>query len=173
MSAMTDTSRSRKEMLQDRLTGTLIGLANAINGNEHLIDRDNSRLLLEALAATCPDADIDADGLVELIDRVQRGKYRVVPNCAECANRCGRTDDYDMNNLWNAPLESRTLRCRILEGVRAIAAEGGAADGEDREAVLFLLNALFAVGMDDWNAETLQAVLHTVEARRTDGEASR
>ena len=158
--------RSRKAVLQDRLTGTLIGLANAINGNEHLINTRNSRLLIAALKCTCPACDIHPDDLVEMIDDVQHEKYRIVPNCAECANRCGRTDDYDMMGLWAAEEESRILRCRILEGVRNIAAGLSETEEAPRETILLLFNALFAVGMGDWNGETLMTVVRQVEQQQ-------
>lgn len=158
--------RSRKAVLQDRLTGTLIGLANAINGNEHLINARNSRLLVAALKCTGSACDIEPDELVEMIDDVQHEKYRIVPNCAECANRCGRTDDYDMTGLWEAEEASRTLRCRILEGVQNIAAGLLETEEAPRETILLLFNALFAVGMGDWNSETLMAVVDQVEQHR-------
>ena len=38
--------------LQDRLTGKLIGLANAVSGNEHLISAASNAVVVEGLFAT-------------------------------------------------------------------------------------------------------------------------
>ncbi len=151
---MKELSVKQMTALQDRLIGALIGLANAINGNDHLIDGENSRLVIEALAAVQADAAV-IEGLIE---RVQAEKYRIVPNCAVCMNRCGRTDDYDMQGLWKGSEESRALRSLILFGILDIAACIYPACA-DREVILFLYNALFVIGMEDWNAQALLPTL--------------
>ena len=57
-----------------------------------------------------------------LIDRVHGEKARLVPDCAVCASACGRTDDYDMEKLWGAQEDIRSLKSLILFGVRGMAA---------------------------------------------------
>ena len=57
--------------VQDRLTGALIGLAHAVIGNEHMVDRQTHRLVREALCATVPGAGCDRAAVARLKERVR------------------------------------------------------------------------------------------------------
>ena len=64
---------SETARLQDRLTGALIGLARASNGEEHLAD-DVCRLMIRALFATLTNVNFDPQAPGQLIDLVHREK---------------------------------------------------------------------------------------------------
>ena len=114
--------KAETSALQDRLTGALIGLAHARQGNEDKITAETDRLVLEALFATVTNVNFNDAALSALIDRVHAEKQRLVPDCSVCTHSCGRNDDYDMNLLWTADEDIRSLKSLILFGVRGMAA---------------------------------------------------
>ena len=107
--------------LQDKLTGALVGLANAVVGNVSFPETD--RVMMEGLFATLTNVNFDDDSLKALIDRVHGEKERYVPGCGECQEPCGRTEDFPMERLWKEENEDiRSLKSLLLFGLRGIAA---------------------------------------------------
>lgn len=106
--------------LQDELTGALIGLARAAD-TAPAVSNETWQVMIEGLLASAP-ANYSERSLLEWIDRVHVEKFKVVPDCAVCASPCGRTADYNMSKIWNAPEEIRNLKVLILWGIRGIAA---------------------------------------------------
>ena len=153
--------------LQDRLTGTLIGLARAIEGNEHLVVDSTNQLFLEGLFATLTNVNFDPESFFRLLDWADVEKRRLVGNCYICTSPCGRNEDYEMENLWNANEDSRSLRSLILYGIRGVAAYAYHAwvlGYKDDSIYKFIHKALFAVGRDDWGmGELLPIVLEVGE----------
>ena len=150
--------------LQNQLTGALIGLARAVDGNEHLVTSELDKLVLEGLLATLPNANFQEEALTELIKKVQAAKYEIVPDCAACTNACGRTADYDLGLLWQEQEETRSLKSLILFGIR------GAADyiyhaevqgHRTKEILEFIYKALFALGIE-WDIESLLPIVMDV-----------
>ena len=149
--------------LQDELTGALVGLAHAID-NAPGVDADTWRLMIEGLFTTVTNVSFNEKTLRELIDRVHEEKARLVPNCAGCISACGRTDDYDMEKVWNAQEDIRSLKSLILFGVRGMAAYAHHAmvlGYTDEEVNWFFAKALFAVG-EDWGMDELLPVVMEV-----------
>ncbi len=152
--------------LQDLLTGALIGLARSIPGNEDLLTEETDELILEGLFTTLTNVSFDNNTIAALTDRVHAEKARLVPNCAYCAASCGKNDDYDMQELWNANEDIRSLKSLILFGIRGMAAYAyhAAILGYKEKAVSqFFYKALFAVGMDWGMDELLPIVLEVGE----------
>lgn len=143
--------------LQNQLTGALIGVARAVDGNEHLVTPELDKLVLEGLLATLPNANFQEEALTELIKKVQAAKYEIVPDCAACTNACGRTADYDLELLWQEQEETRSLKSLILFGIRGVAAYAYHAEVlgyRDKEISEFIYKALFALGIE-WDVESL------------------
>ena len=152
--------------LQDRLTGALIGIARASNGNEHLLTKEINSLVIESLFATLTNVNFDNDSLNGLLTRAEQAKKSMVPDCFACASSCGRTDDYDMSMLWNAQEDIRSLKSLILFGIRGVAAYAyhAAVLGYHSEVVEnFLYKALFVIGEDMTMEELLPVVLEVGE----------
>lgn len=147
--------------LQDKLTGALIGLARASEGNEDIVSADTYKLIIEALFATITNVNFDDESVSRLIGRVEEEKKRLVPDCYSCASACGRNNDYDMNDLWNADEDIRSLKSLILFGIRGVAAYAyhalvlGYSDGSINR---FFLKALIAIGLDDLGMDTLLSI---------------
>jgi len=148
--------------LQDRLTGALIGLARAADGSEHLITPEASMTVIESLFATLTNVNFDNAALEELLRRVEEEKRRMVPDCFACANPCGRNNDFDMNDLWTAQEDLRSLRSLILFGIRGVAAyayHAAVLGARDETVERFLYKALIAIGMEDYGMEELLPIV--------------
>ena len=153
--------------LQDMLTGALIGLARCAEGNEDLITPSTHSLIIESLFATLTNVSFDNNALNALLQRAEAEKRRIVPDCSVCSSSCGRNDDYDMQKLWTADEDIRSLKSLILFGIRGMAAYAyhAAVLGYTDDSVNgFFYKALFALGMDDWGMdELLPIVMETGE----------
>ena len=149
--------------LQDQLTGALIGLSRAVD-NAPDANEGTWRLMIEGLFTTVTNVSFNEKTIRELIDRVHEEKARLVPGCSGCGSRCGRNDDYDMNLLWNAQEDIRSLKSLILFGVRGMAAYAHHAmmlGYADEEVNRFFAKALFAVG-EDWDMDALLPIVMEV-----------
>lgn len=149
-----------KTKLRDELTGALIGLARATDNNADT-STDTWRIMIDALLTTDANADLDEEAIREQIGRVHAEKLRLVPDCAVCTSPCGRTANYDMQQLQRAPEDIRRIKSDILSGVRGLAVHahrsmtpGSVVDGETGR---FFALALFAIG-EDWDADELRSV---------------
>ena len=154
--------RADTALLQDKLTGALIGLARAADNNEHLVVDSTNLLFLEGLFATLTNVSFDNERIYRLLDWTEVEKRRLVHNCYTCACPCGRNEDYDMDALWNADEDSRSLRSLILFGIRGVAAYAYHAwvlGYKDDSIYKFIRKALFAVGRDDWGMDLLLPII--------------
>ena len=149
--------------LQDELTGALIGLARATD-NAPEANEGTWQLMIEGLFTTVTNVNFNEATLRGLIDRVHAEKARLVPDCAVCTSPCGRRNDYDMAQLWNAQEDIRSLKSLILFGVRGMAAYAHHAmvlGYADEEVNRFFTKALFAVG-EDWGMDELLPIVMEV-----------
>lgn len=145
--------------LQDELTGALIGLARACMNNPKTEQTDS--LILEGLFTTVTNVNFNDETLRILIECVKTEKARIVPGCASCSSACGNTDDYDMNRLWNAEEDVRSLKSLILFGIRGMAAYAYHAmvlGRTSQEVNDFFYKALFAIS-EDWGMEELLPIV--------------
>ncbi|MDO4494116.1 MAG: hypothetical protein Q4C53_09555 [Clostridia bacterium] len=144
--------------LRDELTGALIGLARATEGNT---EPGNGvyRVIVEGLIASDPASDRDDAEIGILTGRVREEKHKLAPGCRYCASPCGRTAEYDLRELQNESEEIRALKERLLGEIRRLAAshETCTADGIPGK---FLCEALFRIGYED-TAENLQKTSET------------
>ena len=86
--------------LQDELTGALIGLARAIDGTA-AISKETAQVIIEGLFTTVTNVNFDDVSIENMIQKVRAEKDALVPGCSQCQSPCGRTDDYDMQQLWD------------------------------------------------------------------------
>lgn len=145
--------------LQDELTGALIGLARACSNNPGTDKTDS--LILEGLFTTITNVNFNDETLRSLIGRVRAEKAAIVPGCAGCASPCGNTDDYDMDRLWNAQEDIRSLKSLILFGIRGMAAYAYHAEVlgyRSGEVNAFFYKALYVLA-EDWGMEELLPVV--------------
>jgi len=118
--------------LQDKLVGALIGIA----GN-----RKADRLVITSLFATITNVDFDAAKIQELIDQVHVYGH----------------NDYDMQDIWTAEEDIRSLKSLILFGIKGMAAYAYHAmvlGYSDETVTAYFHEALYALGTS-WTAERL------------------
>ena len=146
--------------LQDRLTGALIGLSRAAKENAPTESTD--RVMLAGLFTTVTNVNFNSETVAEMIEKVRQEREKLVPRCAVCS----RNDDYDMNELWGADEDIRSLKSLILFGLRGMAAYAYHAmvlGRRDREVNGFFYEALFAIGRENTMEALLPLVLKTGE----------
>lgn len=151
--------------LQDKLTGAMIGLAGAVDGNGEAVSEHVDKLVLEGLFATVTNVNFNNDSISELIQRVEEEKKKLVPNCYACASACGKSNNYDMQKLWTANEDIRSLKSLILFGIRGMAAyayHAAVLGYTDSDVNKFFYKALFAIGMDDWGMDELLPIVMEV-----------
>ena len=142
--------------LQDELTGALIGLARAIDSTT-AVSKKTSQVIIEGLFTTVTNVNFDNASIENMIQKVRAEKERLAPDCSKCQSPCGKTDEYDMQQLWNADEDTRSLKSLILFGIRGMAAyayHAAVLGHEDDEVNLFFCEALFKIGYEE-NTETL------------------
>ena len=140
---------------QEQLAGALIGLARAVDNNEHLITPATNAALLQALTAATPAACATA------LTALRQQKRLLVPNCFDCASPCGRTADCDFPALLNNAPEARAARLSLLDALRTLAR---AQSTPDPAVCAFLYRALFALGTDTYTSADLQPYQSKAEA---------
>ena len=133
--------------LQDRLTGAVIRLA---ENNE--MSRANDALIIKSLFTTITNVNFNEETITKLIDEVHEAS--------------GNNADYDMNRVWHADEDIRSLKSLILFGIRGIAAYAYHAQvlGYENETVnAFFYEALRADGSDMGMDELLPLALKVGE----------
>ena len=148
--------------LQDELTGALIGLARAAGGNEHLITEEINQIVLEGLFTTVTNVNFNDKTLKLLINKIEDAKKKLVPNCFTCSDSCGRNNKFDMNTLWTADEDVRSLKSLILFGIRGMAAyayHASVLGYTDETISKFFYKALFAIGTQDWGMDELLPIV--------------
>ncbi len=150
--------------LQDQLTGALIGLAKACESNPKT--EDTARIIIEGLFTTITNVNFNQETLISMINRVHEEKDRISPGCAVCVERCGNTDDYEMNEIWNGDEDIRSLKSLILFGTRGMAAYAYHArmlGYVDPEVDAFFFKAMAVLGYEMEMQDLLPVVLEVGE----------
>ena len=154
-------------MLQDTLTGALIALANTTttacsnkNSNHNptavLMDEIN-HLIIEGLFTTITNVNFDDASIKDLTAQIRSAKENL-----SASYQISSTADYDMNNIWNADEDIRSLKSLILFGVRGMAAYAYHAmvlGYTDASLNQFFINALSAFSKDLGMDELLPIVM--------------
>ena len=138
--------------LQDQLTGAFIGLAKTAEKNNSL-EAETYRLLIKGLFTTITNVNFNEETLNALIDEVHAEKAKI--------NVAGEAD-YDMNKVWNADEDIRSLKSLILFGIRGMAAyayHAGVLGYTDDEVNRFFVKALCAIGENHTMDELLPIVM--------------
>ena len=146
--------------LQDQLTGALIGLARATDGDTKPLV-STYRTIIEGLFTTITNVSFDNDAINRQIMKTEAEKAKLVPQCESCGSHCGRNNDYDMAQIWNGNEDIRSLKALILFGLRGMAAYAYHAmvlGYTDDEVNRFFCKGLFAIGED----LTMEQLLPTV-----------
>ena len=143
--------------LQDELTGALISLAKAADSTE-TISKRTGQIIIEGLFTTVTNVSFDNAAIENMIQKVRAEKERLAPDC--------RTKEYDLQQLWNANEDIRSLKSLILFGIRGMAAyayHANVLNYEDTEVNQFFREALFKIGYEESVERLLPTVLKVGE----------
>lgn len=138
--------------LQDELTGAMIGLARA--AYDQPISDEVTQVLLEGLFTTVTNVSFDDEAIQRQIEKTRRVKSSLGMPVPE----------FDMNTLWNANEDTRSLKSLILFGIRGMAAYAYHAWvlGYKNDTVnRFFLKALVAIGGESDADKLLALVMET------------
>ena len=146
--------------LQDALTGELIGLARAADGNTPT--ESTHKAMIDGLFTTVTNVNFNDETIFRQIESVKDEKTKLVPQCGDCDSACSRNDAYDMARLWGDNEDIRSLKSLLLFGLRGMAAYAHHAYilGKTDETVNdFFCKGLFALGEDKAADELLALVM--------------
>ena len=145
--------------LQDQLTGALIGLARSSRGKTP--SESSRRAMIEGLFTTITNVSFDEERIREQIENVKKEKNVLTAGFGDGSQPCTGNEDYDMDLLWNADEDIRSLKSLILFGLRGMAAYAFHAmvlGYSDEEVNAFFYEGLCAVG-EEWTMEQLLPVV--------------
>lgn len=117
--------------IQEELLGALIGLARSVDGrgeaakgelqefssgdsNGHRPDKATHEILLGGICAANPEKELREEEGKSWIVRVETEKNRLNPDCAVCKGKCGRTDNYDLEEMETDEPSDRARKEQIL-----------------------------------------------------------
>lgn len=164
--------------LKKKLFGALVGLARASEEKE-LAD-SSADAMIQGLIMACSDDDAAENALTQeqadaMVVRLHEEKYRMSPDCAACQCPCGRTDDYNMDEVLYASEKLRDAKLTLfallgelagklaagtVKSPRSTASEHVVAETTEKivTAALTVMNeSLFLIGCT-FEAEQLTAV---------------
>ncbi|SDO17640.1 hydroxylamine reductase [Eubacterium maltosivorans] len=136
--------------LQDELTGAMIGLARVMEREEAPND-EVSKLVMKGLFTTVTNVNFNDPTIKKQVDDLHNLQKAIG----------GEIRDFDMQELWDANEDIRSLKSLILFGLRGMAAYAYHADvlGYHNEDVnAFFLTALRAIGGEE-DMDTLLALV--------------
>lgn len=145
--------------LQDQLTGALIGLARSSRGKTP--SESSRRAMIEGLFTTITNVSFDEERIREQIENVKKEKNVLTAGSGDGSQPCTGNEDYDMDLLWNADEDIRSLKSLILFGLRGMAAYAFHAmvlGYSDEEVNAFFYEGLCAVG-EEWTMEQLLPIV--------------
>lgn len=129
--------------LQDELTGALIGLARGI---KTATTKEEKKVIVEGLFTTITNVNFNEKTVAEMTDKI---------------HALSKGEDYEMELLWNANEDIRSLKSLILFGIRGVAAYAYHAmvlGYNSDEVDAFFVKALDAIGQD-WGMDELLPIV--------------
>lgn len=158
-----------EKKLEDILTGALIGLARTTYS--HLKTENTDRVVTCALSVLVR-VDADEKELEKQLEQVRDEKLAVAPGCATCVAKCGNTDDYDMDRLWNGPVQVRSLKIRLFSGLKKTGRDafkvienenGKEKDSRFQDTMAVVYKGLFILA-EDWEPEKILPAIEEMDA---------
>ena len=125
-------------MKRDQLIGALIGIVRATDNAPG--DEETFQVIVDGLKM-----DGEDEVLIENQYKLSMNeKFRLVPDCMICKTPCGRTFNYDMNDLWEeADEELKQAKIDLLNDLIEVAKSN---PSYTKEAESYLYDGLFAIG---------------------------
>lgn len=122
-----------------RILSSLTGLVRSIEGNEDLISQDTIRMIQDSLV-TIGQGEADENVTQYLVSVLAKEKHRLAPDCATCMNHCGRTDNWNPDNLDSCPNEVRALKIHLISLSIRLA--------QEKKDTMLIIRMIYAVAQD-------------------------
>ncbi len=151
--------------LQDQLTGELIALARVATVNLDALTESTNRIMLEGLFTTITNVSFDDASLVLQIAKTINAKDALSAKI-NADKATSHNYYYDLQKIWTADEDIRSLKSLILFGLRGMAAYAYHAlllGYADADVDNFCYEALFALGEDLSTSQLLPLVMKTGE----------
>ena len=139
--------------IQKELLGALIGLARSVDGRGEAAKGESQEFSSGDSNGQRPEKELREEDGKSWIARVEAEKNRLNPDCAVCKGKCGRTDNYDLEEMETDEPSDRARKEQILaelfpmaEKLQQLRKETKEQNEELQGAVNFLYKALFAIG---------------------------
>jgi len=142
---------------QDKLTGAAISLAKGIIKNEGLRTPATDKLIIDALFTTITNVNFDSPSIIKLTEEVKKEAARID------IDKRG-IGDFDMNSIWAAEPDTRSMKSLILFGLKGMAAYAhhAAVLGYKNDKInRFFYEALNTIGTSDDSNALMDKVLET------------
>lgn len=107
-------------------------------------------------------AELLKSKLPEAVEKIHAEKYRLVPDCSSCAAPCGRTEDYDVRRIIDAPPEIRTAKLCLVQSLLNTAV---GRPFSDEKTFMCIARGIFMLG-EDCTAEELNGSASEIENQR-------
>ncbi len=143
--------------LQDKLTGAVISLSGKLEGTGKA-DAQSDKVVIESLFTTITNVNFNSKTVQEMIDEVHGELARLTDGSPSA--------DYDMDLVWEADEDIRSLKSLILFGLRGMAAYAYHAlvlGYTDRKVNDFFYEGLAAIARENTMEALLPLVLKTGE----------
>ena len=138
----------------NKLFGALIGVARSIDWYAP-IEKTSIDIILKVLSTVASNKELlDETTLMSLTKELHLEKFRLVPDCFTCLNRCGRTDDYDMILLWNSDEDIRAAKLELLDKILELSKSGSSNDEQSR----YFVKSLISLG-EAYDADMLKSII--------------
>jgi len=138
----------------NKLFGALIGVARSIDWYSP-IEKTSMDVILKVLSTVAfSETLLDETTRKALTKELHLEKFRLVPDCFTCMNRCGRTDDYDMELLWNASEDICAAKLELLDKILEMSKEKSSGEEMDR----YYVKALISLG-EAYDADTIKSIV--------------
>lgn len=139
--------------LQNELIGALVGLARSL-------DETNSDF--SALKAMINGINAIETAAPEDIEKVRAAKRRAVPDCSVCKNPCGKTFDYDLDELEKLEPKIAEQKYLLIERIIKYAKTAVYNEQNYQTVLKALAEGLFAIGYDYFTEEQLSEIINKV-----------
>lgn len=141
--------RSQEDCLVE-LTGAMIALGRAVEGNKNKPDAAAHNALLSAMYLMIPGTGLGSQQRDAVLRQLREVKKKLVPRCSTCKRQCGRNDEFSVYELGE--LDPNTTRAKEALLTEVLAFEPLLRGMDEtplyNETLSCLYDALFHIGKE-------------------------
>ena len=97
-----------------QLIGALIGIAWAAEGNSRILGADVHNAVLTGMRTVFSETEQSQKKIIACIENLRSEKRKLVPQCFECAEPCGRNNDFDISETTESETNLSCAKFTLL-----------------------------------------------------------